>query len=142
MITFFSLCIHTGSVIVGFLPVQDDKGWASLHRHHSEVGGWRLGWSSHIRLTGFIFREVVEGGGDGSRLVWFLARLVDDVRLFGRRRGLISQHFPRYGRQSKAPTLPGCGVHFSFLKVLVQFQVFRSILKLQPKHNVCVHLPT
>lgn len=94
----FSLFLCTGGVIVSFLPVQDDEWRASLHRHHSEVGGRRLGWGRHICLAGLIFREVVEGGGDGTRLIWFLARLVDDMRRFGRRRGSISQHFALYGR--------------------------------------------
>lgn len=78
--------LHTGGVIVGFLPVQDDERWASLHRHHGEVGGRSLWRSRHIRLAGFVFREVVEGGGDGARLVRLLARLVDDVRCFGEQR--------------------------------------------------------
>lgn len=78
------LSVHTSGLIVGFLPVQDDEGGATFHRHHGEVGGRRLGWRSHVGLSGFIFGEVVERRGDGARLVRFLARLVDDVRGFGR----------------------------------------------------------
>lgn len=96
--TSLSLLLRTGGVIVSFLPVQDDEGRASFHRHHGEVGGRRPGRSSNVCLAGFVFREEVEGGGDGARLVWFLASLVDDVRRFGRRRGLIRQHFARHGR--------------------------------------------
>lgn len=87
-----AVLLHTGSVIVRFFPVQDDEGRASFHRHHSKVGGRRTRWRSHIHLARFIFWEVVEGGGDGARLVGFLARLVDDMRRFGRGRSLISQN--------------------------------------------------
>lgn len=91
--TSLSLWLRTSGIVVCFLPVQDDKGWASLHCHHGEVGGGRPGWSCHICLTRFIFREIVEGGGNGTRFVRFLACLVDDVRCFvGRRRRTVSQH--------------------------------------------------
>lgn len=86
------MLLHTGGVIVWFFPVQDDKGRASFHRHYSKVGRRRTRWRSHIHLARFIFWEVVEGVGDGARLVVFLARLVDDMRRFGSRRSLISQN--------------------------------------------------
>lgn len=84
--------LHTSGVIVWFFPVQDDEGWASFYRHHSKVGWWGTGRRSHVHLARFVFWEVVEGGGDGARLVGFLARLVDDMRCFGSRSGLISQN--------------------------------------------------
>lgn len=87
-----AVLLHTGGAIVWFFPVQDDEGGASFHRHHSKVGGRRTRRRSHIHVARFIFWEVVEGGGDGARLVGFLARLVDDVRRFGSSRSLISQN--------------------------------------------------
>ena len=81
------MCRHTGGVVVSLLPVQDDEGRASLHRYHSEVGGWALGRGRHVGLAGFVFGEVIEGGSDGARLIRFLAGLVNDVRRCGRGRG-------------------------------------------------------
>lgn len=83
-------CLCTSGVIVGFLPVQDDEGRATFHCHHGEVGRRTLGSSCDIYLPRFVFREVVEGGSDGAGFVWFLARLVDDVRRCGSRRDLIN----------------------------------------------------
>lgn len=81
--TFLLISVRTSGVIISLLPVQDDKGRATLHGHHSKVGGRRLGRSVHVGLSGFVLREVVEGRCDGARFVGFLACLVDDVRSFG-----------------------------------------------------------
>lgn len=79
-------CRPTGGVVVWFLPVQDDEGRTSLHRHHSEVGRW-AGWRRcDVHLTRFVFREVVEGGGDGARLIRLLPGLVNYMRRCRRER--------------------------------------------------------
>lgn len=74
---------RTCGVIVALLPVQDDEGRTSLHRHHRQVGGRSPGSRRHVGLTWFILWEVVEGGGDGAWLIWLLPSLVDDVRSCG-----------------------------------------------------------
>lgn len=120
--------LPTGGVVVRFFPVQDDEGRASFHRHHREVGGWRAWRRSHVHLAGFVLREVVEGGGDGARLVGFLARLVDDMRCLERRRSFVSRcpgsarlgsagrrvHLPTYRFFPRASTSEdGCGLKSS-----------------------------
>lgn len=72
--------LPTGGVVVRFFPVQDDEGGTSFHRHHGEVRRGSAWWRSHVGLARLVLGEVVEGGGDGARLVRFLARLVDDMR--------------------------------------------------------------
>ncbi len=74
------VCIyHTSGFIVGFLPVQNNEGWAALHSNHSEVGGRYAGRTSHILITALLIGEVSEGGGDRARLIWLLIGLVDHM---------------------------------------------------------------
>lgn len=80
----------TCGVIVGLLPVQNDKGRASFHCYHGDVGGRRPGRGCHIGLATLVFGEVVEGGGDGAWLVLFLSCLVNNMRRCGRRQIFIS----------------------------------------------------
>lgn len=96
-LTFLHIFVRTGGVIITLLPIQDDKGRAAFHGHYRKVGGRRLRWSVHIRLSGFVLGEVIEGRCDWARFVWFLACLVDDMRGFGTegRRDLLEFYMTR-----------------------------------------------
>lgn len=71
--------LHTSGFVVGFLPVKNDKGRATLHGDHSDVGWRQAGRTGHILIAAFLIGEVSEGGGDRAWLFWRLIRLVDDV---------------------------------------------------------------
>lgn len=75
----------TSSFVIGFLPVEDDERRTPFDRYHGEVGGRDSGGGRHVLIAAvLVVWEVSQGGRDGTRLVWLLVGLVDDVRRCGR----------------------------------------------------------
>lgn len=158
---FLFISVRTGGVVICLLPVQDDKGRAALYGHYCKVGGWRLRWSIHIRLSGFVLGEVVERRCDRARFIWFLACLVDDVRGFGTegRRNLLRVLHEQRDKAScmykvfsptflllglTNVTLLAQGVNIWGRLWFKQFRVFPALLWrcwIKYKHKYCLYLP-
>lgn len=74
----------TSGFIVRLLPIKNDKRWAAFYSHHSDIGGWYTGWTSHIQISALlIIMEVCEGGGDRAWLIWPFICLIDHIGTCG-----------------------------------------------------------